>query len=86
MFCRLWQFTRKIQSPSPTARLGSKRRAARLVRPEEGTGRGESGVCSECCSPSRAGGKEMVIVPRVSGPGASNRDRDSGWDRLDALE
>ncbi|KAM9749707.1 SAP30-binding protein isoform 1-T1 [Dama dama] len=42
MFCRLWQFTRKIQSPSLTERLELKRRAARLVRPEKGTGKGES--------------------------------------------
>ncbi|XP_013827918.1 SAP30-binding protein isoform X3 [Ovis aries] len=42
MFCRLWQFTRKIQSPSLTERLELKRQAARLVRPEKGTGKGES--------------------------------------------
>lgn len=76
MFCRLWQFTRKIQSPSLTERLELKRQAARLVRPEKGTGKGESGYCS------LAGRrKEMVIVPQVSGPGALKGAQDPGLDR-----
>lgn len=60
MFYRLWQFTRKTQSPSLTERLELKRRAARLVRPEKGTGKGESGYCS----PSRREGTRWSLYPK----------------------
>ena len=84
MSCRLWQFMRKIQSPSLTAKLEWKRQAARLVSRElEG---GKSGVCPELCFPNRAGGKEGVFVPQASGAGAPEGAQGPGLDRaLDAL-
>ena len=64
MFCRLWQFTMKIQRPSLTERLELKRQAARLVRPEKGSGKGESGYCS----PSRREGKRWSLYPKYRAP------------------
>lgn len=70
--CLPWPFTRKIPSPSRTARLEWRRRAARLVRPEGGGGRGaggEAGVRSERCS-VLAGreGKRWALCARYRAP------------------